>query len=145
MKRLLVVAVLAFALAAPTVAIAFEPRGALDSPTKAARPFKFAFNVRFDGGEPVKVKDFRFRNLRMDCDQGRVLLKASGFPHMPVSNDEFGDTFSNPDHSIMIDGKFNNRATKVEGTVQADGDFAADGGGEFTNCFGSKNYTAKEI
>ena len=149
MKRLLVLTVLACALAAPTWATALDASGELASSTKVAKKgLKVGFGVDFEGGEPVTVEDFSFKKLKMNCDQGKVFLKVKNLPDMEVIEDEFGDTFTpktGPSHQIIVDGKFNRRATKVNGSISADGDFEnSDGGGDFTNCSGSKDYEVKE-
>lgn len=147
MRRLFVSLLLVSALAVPASAIAVDTQAAPSSFAKAGKArkgFKVGFRVTFNGGEPVNVYKFKFKRLRMQCDQGKVLLNAKGFPDMPVTNDEFGGAFVDGDGQVDVYGKFNKKATKVEGSVEANGTFDNDGGGgDFTGCHGQKDYTAK--
>ncbi len=147
MKRLLIPILLVSALAVPASAIAVDTQAESVSSAKAAKAkgFSVGFNVAFSMGEPTSVNKFKFKRLRVDCDQGRVLLNGKNFPNMPVTNDEFSGDFSDGGGGhVTIEGKFNGAATKVKGTVAADGTFPnSGGGGDFTGCAGSKDYTAK--
>ena len=130
------------ALLVPASSSAFET--ATDA-ASAKRATGFVVNIEFQktAGEPSDITKFNFKRLKMNCDQGKVLLSAK-LPDMSVTNDHFEDSFTSGGGTVSASGDFNNKATKVEGTVSASGTFPnSNGGGNFTGCEGSKDYIAK--
>lgn len=107
------------------------------------KPFSVHFTVVSQGGKPIKVKNFRFENLRITCTQGNLLLSTRVRGQIPVHDKRFEATATDddPPSEANVKGKFV-KPTKVRGRVKAEGSFETSGGETFTNCSGAKRYTA---
>lgn len=143
MKRLFVVPVLIAALAVPAAATALDTSAQTGAEAKGS-PFSVSFTVVTQGGDPVAIREFKFKNLPMDCDQGLVPLTAKGFGQMPVSDaGRFNQAFNNGrGGDITVRGRFVN-PSKVKGKITAAGTFDNGSDPDFTNCAGERKYTAQ--
>jgi hypothetical protein len=95
------------------------------------------------GGKPIAIKRFRFKNLPIECDQGDVLLSSRIKGEFPVrDNDRFHATATDddPPGEAKLRGKVVN-PSKVKGRVKAEGSFGT-GMDVATGCEGSKRFVA---
>jgi hypothetical protein len=139
-KRFFVVPMLIAALAVPAAATAFETTAKVDS-AKRGTAFSVSFIVVKENGHATEIRKFKFKNLKIDCAEGPVLLSGGPFK-LQVANNRFHDSFDNGiGGNLRINGRFVN-PNKVKGKIRADGTFNNDNGPDFTNCTGARRYTA---
>ena len=106
--------------------------------------FEISFQVVTKGGEPTRIKDFRFRRVVMTCASGPTTqFKTRSLPpHFgPFRvNDEgrFGRTFTSDNQNFqgetVIRGEFVTKR-RVDGTLKIAGDYPADG---YADCTSSR-------
>jgi hypothetical protein len=130
-KRIVIGAglIVALAFAATAVASIRHYHGAVDE----GGSLRFETKVRH--GETIKVKNFVFNRVPMECDDGASAVGDVGSPPpaMRVNEQhEFHGNFTSAHgrKHLRIRGKFKDDDQKARGTLRVRGDF----GGGATNC-----------
>ena len=141
MKRALIGAGLIVALAFPATIIAnvrhFE--GTVDQ----GGTIRFVTKVRHS--KTIKVRQFVFKHVPMQCDDGASTVGDVGTPPPAMrvnSKHRFHGNFtsSGGKKQLHINGRIKDRGTKARGTLRVKGDF----GGGSTNCdTGRDHWSAK--
>ena len=134
------------ALLAMTALIAFAPAAAAaDTATfkgLAAPKPSVGFTAKIVNGDVVSVKQFRFYDIVLACDNAQTLTvnnQAAPLPKMIVNNNgRFGDSFtSNNGQKVDVSGKFTSNK-RAEGKLRVTGDFVDQTGVSLTNCDSGK-------
>lgn len=141
MKRVLIGAGLVVALAFPATIIAGirHYEGTVDE----GGTTRFVTKVRH--GETIKVRQFVFKHVPMQCDDGPSTVDDVGTPPPAMrvnARHRFQGNFSSAGgrKHLHIDGKLKHHGRKAEGTLRVRGDF----GGSATNCdTGRDHWSAK--
>jgi hypothetical protein len=85
-------------------------------------------------GEIIKVKQFNFTNLPVDCTEGpTTYTPAKPLPGMKVVDREFKGKFTRGAVTTAVTGKYKRSLQKATGTLKVTGDI-----GSFTNCNSGK-------
>jgi hypothetical protein len=140
-KRIVIGAglIVALAFAAAAVASIRHYHGAVDG----GGSLRLQTKVRH--GETIKVKEFVFSHVPMECDDGASTVGDVGSPPPPMRvNQEHrfhGDFTSGNGHKrLRIRGRLRHNEQKARGTLRVTGDF----GGGATNCdTGKAHWRAK--
>jgi hypothetical protein len=123
---------------ATTWAAASDLRGdTVPEAQRGTNPFRVGFVY-----DDRTVKDFTFKNMRIMCDQGRVLLKAQ-LANMSVTERRFDRTHpaDSGDGTIRAKGRFNRSFKRAAGRIAVTSlDVALSDGGTATNCNGEKRW-----
>ena len=141
MKRALIGAGLIVALAFPATIIA-NIRHSRARSTRAARS-SFVTKVRH--GKTIKVRQFVFNHVPMQCDDGASTVGDVGTPPPAMrvnSKHRFHGNFTSSGgrKQLHIDGRLKDHGHKARGTLRVKGDF----GGGATNCdTGRDHWSAK--
>ncbi len=85
-------------------------------------------------GEIIKVKQFTFANLSLNCTEGpTTYTPAKPLPGMKVVDREFKGKFTRGSVTTAVTGKYKRSLQKATGTLKVTGDI-----GSFTNCTSGK-------
>src|SRR5215213_9892173 len=114
-SSLVIVALSVLGLAAPAAAAdRVELKGA------GAKP-SVEFTAVIRNGEVIKVKQFKFFDISLQCDQGVLVVNNGGtpLPQMGVSKNEFGDRFTSTNgQKVKVSGKFSHHGKSAEGGLR---------------------------
>ena len=119
---------LAGTIAALALPVATTGATSADSAATAQRggqDLVIRFTLRSRGGEPTKIKRFRWENLTLTCNGG-VTVDANGLIRTMEINDRnrFRGSVNRDGRRVKVRGRVSGDLSTVKGTIRARGPFA---------------------
>ena len=121
MKKAIVAVAAASVLLAPPLAASGDAGRA-----QRGDDFQISFTLKSRNGEPVALKNFRFRKLDATCAGGTVVQVRGKLPFIKVNDrNRFSKTLRRPGRKVRVKGRVSDNLRRVKGRIRAQGNFGA--------------------